>query len=269
GRGWRARARVWHPASRARHRGAGGGAQLRRNHVAIRALPSLLDRGAQRPEDREPRVARDRPRHQGIHYQYRAARGSNLGACSRRVSRWSDPSDHSRRRRFASRGHAQRRWAGTCGTLRAAGSNRRHRRCTQRAERRWNVGFDRSSQARAVSRSRWLASAALLLEAFVVAYAGGISARADLGQATLPATPGLASVSGSAQCGAVPLAGATVQLFNGAGLVAATTADAAAQFIFPPAAPGVYTVRVSSGATVCGYQVSIKSTISAPTLFNG
>ena len=120
-----------------------------------------------------------------------------------------------------------------------------------------------------MSRSRRLGLAALVIDTFLFACTGGISARADLGQATLTVTPGLASVSGSAQCGSVPLPGATLQLFNGAGLVAATTADAAAQFTLPPAAPGVYTVRVKSGGTVCGYQVSIKSTISAPDLFSG
>src|SRR5205823_2823477 len=78
--------------------------------------------------------------------------------------------------------------------------------------------------------------AALVIDTFLFACAGGISARADLGQATLTVTPGLASVSGSAQCGSVPLPGATLQLFNGAGLVAATTADAAAQCTLPPAA---------------------------------
>ena len=119
-----------------------------------------------------------------------------------------------------------------------------------------------------MSRSRWLASGALLLDAFLFAYAGGISARALDATGSI-ATPGLASVSGSAQCGTVSLPGASVQLFNGAGLVAASTADAAAQFTLPPAAPGVYTVRVRSGGTVCGYQVSIKSTVSAPDLFSG
>src|SRR5213080_983887 len=120
-----------------------------------------------------------------------------------------------------------------------------------------------------MSRSRWLASGALLLDAFLFAYAGAISARAELGQTTLTATPGLASVSGPAQCGTVSLPGASVQLFNGAGLVAASTADAAAQFTLPPAAPGVYTVRVHSGGTICGYQVSITSTVSAPDQYSG
>src|SRR6059058_4681232 len=85
---------------------------------------------------------------------------------------------------------------------------------------------------------------------------GSISARADLGVTSVAS--GLASVSGAAQCDGVLLPAATVHLFNGEDLVATTTADATGQFAFPGAAVGVYTVRVSSGSTVCGYQVTLQ-----------
>jgi len=68
-----------------------------------------------------------------------------------------------------------------------------------------------------------------------------------------------APVTGSAQCGTTPLPGATVQLFSGSSLVATTTADETGHFAFPAAAPGVYSVRVSTGGTTCGYQVTITS----------
>ena len=92
---------------------------------------------------------------------------------------------------------------------------------------------------------------AVLAAPFLLAYIGSISARADLG--VMSVATGLASVGGAAQCDGVLLPAATVQLFNGEDLVATTTADATAQFAFPAAAVGVYTVRVSSGSTVCGY----------------
>ncbi len=68
---------------------------------------------------------------------------------------------------------------------------------------------------------------------------------------------GAGVVTGTAQCGTSPLPGANVQLFSGSSLVFTTTADESGQFAFPSAAPGVYTVRVSSGSTTCGYQVTI------------
>src|SRR5437868_13314994 len=97
---------------------------------------------------------------------------------------------------------------------------------------------------------------AVLAAPFLLAYIGSISARADLG--VMSVASGLASVGGAAQCAGVPLPAATVQLFNGEDLVATAAADATAQFAFPAAAVGVYTVRVSSGSTVCGYQVTLK-----------
>src|SRR5438067_10590349 len=105
---------------------------------------------------------------------------------------------------------------------------------------------------RASRRGLW----AVLIAPFLLVYIGSISAQADLG--LVPAATGLASVSGAAQCDGVLLPAATVQLFNGEDLVATTTADATAQFAFPPAAVGVYTVRVSAGSTVCGYQVTLQ-----------
>src|SRR3989442_15484721 len=90
----------------------------------------------------------------------------------------------------------------------------------------------------------------VLIAPFLLVYVGSISARADLG-ATAVAS-GLASVSGAAQCDSVLLPAATVQLFNGEDLVATTTADAAGQFAFPPAALRVYTVAISSGSSGCG-----------------
>src|SRR6266550_2558105 len=101
---------------------------------------------------------------------------------------------------------------------------------------------------------------AALIAPFLLAYIGSISARADLGVTSVAS--GLASVSGAAQCDGGLLPAATVQLFNGEDLVATTTADATAQFAFPAAAVGVYTVRVSSGSTVCGYQVTLKPATS-------
>src|SRR5437764_4471644 len=97
---------------------------------------------------------------------------------------------------------------------------------------------------------------AVLIAPFLLAYVGSISARADLG--VISDLPGLASVSSAAQCASVLLPAATVQRFNGEDLLATTTADATGQFAFPPAAVGVYTVRVSSGSTVCGYQVTLQ-----------
>jgi hypothetical protein len=105
------------------------------------------------------------------------------------------------------------------------------------------------------------------LGAFVFGYVGGISASADL--AATFVVPGQASVSGTAQCGSVPLPAATVELFSGAGLLATTAADASGQFAFPPAAAGVYTVRVSSGSTVCGYQVTLTPAVAPAALAAG
>src|SRR5207302_5362696 len=115
------------------------------------------------------------------------------------------------------------------------------------------------------TRSRWLASAALLIGTLLFLYAGGISARAGRGVGTLSALPLRTSVSGSARCGGVSLPGATVQLFSWTNLVATTTADTLGLFLFPSAAVGVYTVRVSSGGTVCGYQVAIAPSNSVAT----
>src|SRR5438067_3455395 len=114
---------------------------------------------------------------------------------------------------------------------------------------------------RASRRGLW----AVLVAPFLLAYIGSISARADLG--VMSVATSLASVSGAAQCDGTLLPAATVQLFNGEDLVATTTADATAQFAFPAAAVGVYTVRVASGSTVCGYQVTLKpaSTNGWPT----
>src|SRR2546422_1650244 len=95
----------------------------------------------------------------------------------------------------------------------------------------------------------------VLIAPFLLVYVGSISAHADLGATSVAS--GLAAVSGAAQCDSVLLPAATVQLFNGEDLVATTTADATGQFAFPPAAVGVYTVRISSGGTVCGYQVTL------------
>src|SRR5438067_13514922 len=103
---------------------------------------------------------------------------------------------------------------------------------------------------------------AVLMAPFLLAYIGSISARADLDGMSFAS--GLSSVSGAAQCDSVLLPAATVQLFNGEDLLATTTADATGQFAFPPAAVGVYTVRVSSGSTVCGYQVTLR-----PAMTNG
>src|SRR3989442_14821813 len=75
---------------------------------------------------------------------------------------------------------------------------------------------------------------------------------------------GRAAGSGAAKWDSVLLPAATVQLFNGEDLVATTTADATGQFAFPPAAVGVYTVRISSGSGVCGYQLSL-----SPATTNG
>src|SRR3989442_3740024 len=97
----------------------------------------------------------------------------------------------------------------------------------------------------------------VLIAPFLLVYVGSISARADL--ATMSVGFGLAAVSGAAQCDSVLLPAATVQLFNGEDLVATTTADATGQFAFLPAAVGVYTVRISSGSTVCGYQVTLNT----------
>ena len=119
--------------------------------------------------------------------------------------------------------------------------------------RRGSGTGDGGRQMRRASRRGLLA---VLIAPFLLAYVGSISARADLG--VISDLPGLASVSGAAQCDGVLLPAATVQLFNGEDLLAATTADATGQFAFPPAAVGVYTVRVSSGSTVCGYQVTLK-----------
>src|SRR5256885_9140303 len=105
----------------------------------------------------------------------------------------------------------------------------------------------------------------VLIAPFLLVYIGSIWARADLDGMSFAS--GLSSVSGAAQCDSVLLPAATVQLFNGEDLLATTTADATAQFAFPAAAVGVYTVRVSSGSTVCGYQVTLRpgSTNGWPT----
>ncbi|TMC25857.1 MAG: hypothetical protein E6J32_13050, partial [Chloroflexi bacterium] len=104
-----------------------------------------------------------------------------------------------------------------------------------------------------------------MIGALLFLYAGGISARADPGIGTLSTLPLLTSVSGSARCGGASLPGATVQLFSGTNLVATTTADTFGLFLFPSAAVGVYTVRVTSGGTVCGYQVAIAASNSVAT----
>src|SRR5438105_8786920 len=101
----------------------------------------------------------------------------------------------------------------------------------------------------------WRGQFAVLIAPLLLVYLGSISARADLA-ATLVA-PGLASVTGTAQCDGVLLPGAMVQLFNGEDLLTTTTSDATGQFALPPAAFGVYTVRVSSGSTICGYRVKL------------
>jgi hypothetical protein len=105
---------------------------------------------------------------------------------------------------------------------------------------------------------------ALLLGPFLFAYVTGVSAHADL--AAMPVAPGLVSVSGVAQCGGTSLPGAKVQLFSGATQVATTTADATGQYVLPPAAAGLYTLGVSSGATVCGYQLTLTPTVASPAM---
>ena len=88
--------------------------------------------------------------------------------------------------------------------------------------------------SRPMRLASWRGQLAVLIAPLLLVYLGSISARADLA-ATLVA-PGLASVTGTAQCDGVLLPAATVQLFNGEDLLTTATADATGQFALPPAA---------------------------------